>query len=455
MHRPLIVLALWAASAASTLGADQFPYTAHVNADDVYVRSGPGKNYYPTTKLPRGAVVEVYRHDPGGWFAVRPPEGSFSWISAKYLQPSEGSLALVNGDRVAARVGSEFSEIRDSIQIRLERGEAVEVLEAKRFGEGPAAQTWYKIAPPAGEFRWIQGQFLDLEPLAEKPFSSESRRNLLIPADPDDEVGTAADGLDATRAVDNQAVPPAARKTPPRRADRDADGDVRLAGGKETETDPESEPVARADYRVASRTKSPARPDEAASSLPSAVSERPSTEPLDAQVEEIDLELSVMVSEEPTVWQFDRLRARAEGLLAQAGTAVERGRIRLLLSKIGRFEEIKDRYETVANVQAETDRRNRQLAAQAGIGGNQWSDGRFDGVGRLAPLVSRAVGPAQYALLDDAGQVLYYVSPSPGLNLRLYVGHTVGVHGTMSYASELNGRLVTVKRVTLLDGASR
>jgi uncharacterized protein YraI len=450
MLRPVIIFALLSCSAATLCGADQFPYTAYINAGDVYVRSGPGKNYYPTTKLQLGTAVEVYRHDPGGWFAIRPPEGSFSWISAKYLQPSAGNLAIVNGDRVAARVGSDFSEIRDSIQIRLERGEAVEVLEAKRFGEGPAAQTWYKIAPPAGEFRWIQGQFLDLEPLAEKPHSAEARRNLLIPADPADEAGPAADRLDAEGIFDEKTRP-SARDAAFRRVET-AESKVRAAGGDE-ENDSSSAPVSRADYR--SPAPSTLRPDDAAVGMPAAVSERPSSEPLDAQIEQIDLDLSVMVSEEPTVWHFDRLRARAEELLAQAGTAVERGRVRLLMSKIGRFEEIKDRYETVANIQAETDRRNRQLAAQTGIAGAGWSDGRFDGVGRLAPLVSRQVGPAQYALLDDAGQVLYYVTPSPGLNLRPYVGHTVGVHGSLSYASEPDGRLVTVKRVTLLDGVAR
>src|SRR5690606_20398078 len=53
--------------------AREFPYRGVINADDVYVRSGPGQDYYPTEKLKRGEVVEVYRHDPGGWYAVRPP----------------------------------------------------------------------------------------------------------------------------------------------------------------------------------------------------------------------------------------------------------------------------------------------------------------------------------------------------------------------------------------------
>ena len=61
-----------------------FPYKAYIAANDSYVRSGPGESYYPTGKLNAGAQVEVYRHDPGGWYAIRPPEGSFSWIGARY-----------------------------------------------------------------------------------------------------------------------------------------------------------------------------------------------------------------------------------------------------------------------------------------------------------------------------------------------------------------------------------
>ena len=44
--------------------------------------SGPGKNYYPTDKLHKGEKVEIYRHDPGGWCAIKPPRQSFSWVSA-------------------------------------------------------------------------------------------------------------------------------------------------------------------------------------------------------------------------------------------------------------------------------------------------------------------------------------------------------------------------------------
>src|SRR5208337_4567269 len=72
-----------------------FPYMAYIATDNVYVRSGPGENYYPTDKLKAGTEVEVYRHDPGGWFAIRPPKDSFSWVSSHHLQLDGGNLATV------------------------------------------------------------------------------------------------------------------------------------------------------------------------------------------------------------------------------------------------------------------------------------------------------------------------------------------------------------------------
>ena len=102
---------------------------------------------------------------------------------------------------------------------------------------------------------------------------------------------------------DDGDIPPDAKDIAIRRR---GDGKVRLAGGSDEEVDIESRP--------ASRARSVVHADEPSSSLPKATPERPSTEPLDAQIEQIDLDLSVMVSEEPTVWQFDRLRADAEEL---------------------------------------------------------------------------------------------------------------------------------------------
>ena len=69
----------------------------------------------------------------------------------------------MTAERVAARVGSRLNNTRDVIQVRLHKGEAVEVIEPPHNGppgdNGPSA--WYKIAPPAGEFRWVPGRYVD------------------------------------------------------------------------------------------------------------------------------------------------------------------------------------------------------------------------------------------------------------------------------------------------------
>ena len=157
--------ALAASATAPSLiaGETTFPYKAYITADDVHVRSGPGMNYYATDTLKQGQTVEVYRQEPGGWCAIRPPEGSFSWVSTHFLKPTHDHLAVVTEEGAAARIGSKFHDIRDVFYVRLHKGEVVEVLESPHGTGGGGANNWYKISPPAGEFRWVPSKFLDTD----------------------------------------------------------------------------------------------------------------------------------------------------------------------------------------------------------------------------------------------------------------------------------------------------
>jgi SH3-like domain-containing protein len=158
--RLLVALLLSAQAVLSSpvYGEQNFPYKAYVAVDGVYVRSGPGQNYYPTDRLKRGQEIDVYRHDPGGWCAVRPVDGSFTWVASRYLKPTSAHLAVVTEDGVSARVGSRFSNMREVVQVRLQKGEVVEIIEAP---QGAGGNTWFKIAPPSGEFRWVSAKYLD------------------------------------------------------------------------------------------------------------------------------------------------------------------------------------------------------------------------------------------------------------------------------------------------------
>jgi hypothetical protein len=395
MHRILVALVCCAVAASSARGEQPFPYKAYINGNDVHIRSGPGQSYYPTDKLKLGQEVEVYRHDPGGWYAIKPVEDSFSWVSAKYLKREENGLAVVAEEEVSCRVGSRFSDIRDVIQVRLHRGEVVEVLDSKQAGAVPEAKGWYKIAPPAGEFRWVFGKYVD-------------------PEYPHDGLRKTADGAAG-------------------RGDGEAGEDA--AGS--------SAAVAAAQHGKEHRRRA------------SAASRPASAQQFQPALEAIDLELSTMVSEEPTVWTFDTLRPRTESLLNQAETALQRGRARWLLSRINRFADIKERYDAIAALQEETERSSRELAGLSPRQRQADRDvelaGRFDGVGRLVEISTPKFGAPRFALVDERGDVRCYVSPALGVNLRYYVGRQVGVNGTRGYMPEQRAQHLLARHISLVD----
>lgn len=470
-HRRRAVLGLLMAACvvatAARAGAQQFPYSAYVNAPDVYLRSGPGENYYPVGKLDHGERIEIYRHDPGGWYAMRPPAGSFSWVSAEFIEPRQGNIGVVTGDRVVARVGSSFSETRDVIQVRLDRGEEVEILEAHEFNSGPAAQTWYKIAPPAGEFRWISGRYVDRE-LAEPESRQPSPENNLLIArqnrhrtrnaidretdrrhqhgrqrdedqrtddEPSDEWEEVDDGDGVRQAVHEEPAPRPRRPAKTHTTQKHKTGD--------DEDDEADEDAPDVDDGRRARLKPEQRRIKAN---------------LKEEAEDLDLALSAMVVEEPTAWDFTVLRQQAENALNRADTALDRGRIRRVLRKIDNFADIQQRHLAVMD-----GRRNGSPEALATNGLNRPSGGlsppryeslRYDGVGRLTQLTTLDPRLPQFALVDARGQVAAYVSPAPGVNLRRYLNQEVGINGTLGYLPERQAQHLTAKRIVPVEANS-
>jgi SH3-like domain-containing protein len=376
-------------------GEPSFPYKATVVSDDVYVRSGPGHDYYPTDKLRRGQTVEIYAHEPGGWCRIRPIQGSFTWVSGRFLKPTKHNLAVVTEENVAARTGSRFSDARDVVQVRLHKDEVVEVLEAPREG-ARGASYWYKIAPPSGEFRWVSNKYLDTE------YPRDGLRH--HPAEPQD----------SEPAADERSAGPSHH----RRHSPESAGESFMA------------------RTARSREVSP--------------------QEFRAELERIELDLSVMVIDEPSTWSFDELNERINLLLDQSRTAVENGHARRLANKIARFEEIKRRQEDVLAMRDRTDRSNRLYAKlqprddDVRAAADVEIDDRFDGVGRLTQVVAPKVGAPRYALVDRAGNVRCYVTPAPGVNLHRYVDREVGVTGNRGYMLDEHSSHIMARHVTPL-----
>ncbi len=127
------------------------PYIAEINADDVYIRSGPGTNYYFCGKLNTGDRVRVVG-TKFSWSQIVPPEGSFSWISKQYVEADAADKATgtVTGDAVRVYAGSDAVEPMHSttMQLKLNKGDKVKLL-------GEEKDNYYKIAPPQGAYLWV------------------------------------------------------------------------------------------------------------------------------------------------------------------------------------------------------------------------------------------------------------------------------------------------------------
>jgi len=364
------------AVAATAWGAekdDEFPYSARVVGEDVYVRSGPGSDYYPTAKLQPGDVLEVYRRDPGGWLAVRPPRHSFCLVAISKLKPLGDSVAVAKENKVEVHVGSALGDMRDVIQVRLDRDEPVEVIEEP---ERDKSDAWVKISPPPGEFRWIASRFV------ERVSRAQARE--------------------------------ANRPTPTRWTELAASG-VGGDGGSWSQRGARGSNAGGGGSR---------------------------------EIEQLNHELSARVVQDLSQWQFDDLKQRSQRVHDTATNDQDRADAQQMLDKIGRFESIRIRREAF-------NRPASQLASGAGGGPPVAIAPRYDGAGRLTPVVSSKPGAPLYALVDPNGAVVQYVTPAPGVNLQSYVNHQVGVSGPRTFMPDYQRQQISAQRITLLDDGTR
>jgi uncharacterized protein YraI len=138
-------------NAAST---PALPYDAEITGDDVYIRSGPGTNYYNCGKLNKGDKVRVVNQQ-FSWSCIMPPPGSFSWIYTQYVSSDADNpgVGIVNGDSVRVYAGSDdVKPIHSTLQLKLDKGEKVRLL-------GEQKENYYKIAPPTGAYLWVSTQY--------------------------------------------------------------------------------------------------------------------------------------------------------------------------------------------------------------------------------------------------------------------------------------------------------
>jgi uncharacterized protein YgiM (DUF1202 family) len=131
------------------------PFLAEITSDDVYVRSGPGTNYYYCSKLKKADKVKVVG-SKFSWLQIVPPAGSYLWISKQYVQvdPQNSASGTVIGDAVRVYAGSDDVQPMHSTTwlVKLNKGEKVTLL-------GEEKEDYYKISPPEGAYLWVSNQY--------------------------------------------------------------------------------------------------------------------------------------------------------------------------------------------------------------------------------------------------------------------------------------------------------
>jgi len=158
---PFMLLSGWVAMAVATGQTKaKDPEAVYVAVERARVFAGPSTDFYPTGAVVRGAALEVYHRTANGWVGVRPPQGSFSWVPASqaYLLPG-GRVIEITDATAVSWIGTELGSAKQyRWQVQLNVGEQLGVLgEATvKNGTDEREALWYKVAPPAGEFRWIE-----------------------------------------------------------------------------------------------------------------------------------------------------------------------------------------------------------------------------------------------------------------------------------------------------------
>jgi hypothetical protein len=421
------------------------PYEARVTAARALVLSGPGEKFYPTGTLSPGDVVEVYREE-GDWLGVRPPRGSYSLVSEKELTSRNGDLAEVREDNVASRIGSQLSDKRNAVQVRLKKGEVVEILGQQSID----GDTWYKIAPPAGEFRWIHTASVERRGLIPESTSPQDEPTEVVPAAASSDGNTAKSDAnkESTSAPAAIALPEKdeawrASATPPATTPSAVTPIPEVAPPPLVPVTPDATPSANS----ATTAPPPSPPTSSAATVPTPVGGID----LPRQLTDIEMRLSRMASAPPQLWNTERLERDAEQVLAQAKTPAERDAVKVTLAKIDQFTALARRYHQGAGSGDPRTTGGRLQADQVSPSPSlPVTPSGFDAVGILRPVVSKRPGAPQFALVDDRGQVVTFVSPTPDVNLQPYLGRRVGIAGNRGFIPEFNRSHVTAGRVTPL-----
>ncbi|MFC1758687.1 hypothetical protein ACFL2H_07955 [Planctomycetota bacterium] len=507
LFRFILVASLYLTVAwpASVL-ADTFPIRAFVQ-EPATLHSGPSDQFYATQRLEIGTAVEIYKTTDDGWCGIRPLPNSFSLIPADAItETPDSDVIRLNRQAVRTQVGSLISAKQDVKYVTLNKGEPVKSL--GRTDDG----AWFKIAPPSGEFRWIHRRFLGSETPSNEIATIDTAKNgpVTREAAQHDPLSNKQDGVElagfnfpipedkpvgsSVRGVSNQ------NQSPPSIDANLVEGAQAIDSQEQMTTVPiEGEtPDNKLVNASANATAEPNTNDAwkvretqtgtaiSTNSLAPAKNTKEVLSPsIKSELQQINVALSQIVTQETSKWELVTVRMRTERIIDSAQTQADRQSGRELLGRIGEFENLKHRYDQMSGrTPASQPRPLSQLARRspATTNANDRSDklelaaflqsnNRSDvprvqqashtaasthreaaggsQTGWLMPVITSNPRMPKFAITDNEGKILCFVSEGAGVKLKSHLRQHVTLAGESGFSSDLEKKhLVATQVVT-------
>jgi hypothetical protein len=396
-----------------------------VSAEQLYVRSGPGPKYYPTSKLRKGDRVLVQRHDPGGWFMIVPPPGSFSWIPSKYVRRIDNERGAVTTNNVVVRVGSfESDNTRDLFQRKLSEGDEVRILEEKVLqGDGKKSEAWFRIEPPKGEWRWVMGKHVSVvAPGADPSAGRDDPFNERV----GDQIPTSKPAAKPRTSLKPSSARPV--RSTATLVSAEYDPEAHVSNAHQIQEQPERK-----------------------------LSKKQQQAALDADEEELmrlDDRLQGILDLPSLEWEFDTIVQDYKSLRERTKQETLQWMIDRRFTLIEQKLRIKAQHLEIQKLGEETLRRDAELAAEQRehesriLGGPKRAPSQFDGAGIVQRSATNLSLAPRYALVAPNGRVLAYLQAGSGVNLEPWVGRAAGIYGTRAYRQELQADLLVVSTLT-------
>ena len=471
----VLLVACSAISTADAKGRKRPPYKATIVKSDAFARSGPGRRYYPTSRFRKGDQVTVRRHDPGGWYMIEPPPGSFSWIRAEYIKRAAGNRGVVTENGIVVRIGSQFGDNHSIEQRRLSIGDDIEIIGAKTLQSDGRSIRMYQIKPPRGEYRWIKGDLIIAE--GESPRKLPSNGPLI--ADNLDKRDTASSRFQNSGDADST--------THPRDPFIEIEGPVAVTDDENAKQKNDS--AADADNLVKRPVVKTLDPSNSSKSNPGA-----SVTPVVAdhqRLDQLDETFRTIIKRDTAKWNFSKLDGDYRQLQKSTVSPVLASEVDRRLAALIRYQRIKHEYEEFVRLTSETDKRDAQLlslrrkqqeqlqtkpssttvrrnlnapdprtatprdpAKRMDTKPRKQGQLRFSGAGIVQRSATTYSGAPRHVLLAPNGRILAYLQSEqrgdaqPTVNLDRFLGRAMGVVGARSFRRELQTDLIIVREVS-------